>query len=148
MQAIAHRTGPLCAGQCCNRKQAKGRTEISFQNRIDNVFCVIIIGHTNGAGMGQPDGRERTGSMRKPCFDITTLDRAAAYLASCANAKGEISGGYSWRIFAEIAGEDPQAPAAGLAIFIALENSGRVIHLPSVPGTYGHSVFRIEAMEA
>jgi hypothetical protein len=100
--------------------------------------------------MGQPDGRKRTGSMPKnlSCFTSNQIERAADYLASCANALGEITGGYSWRTLAEISGEDPQARSAGLAIFIALEDAGRIIHLPSTPGTYGHSVFRIASAEA
>lgn len=71
------------------------------------------------------------------------LDRAADYLAGCANADGEISGGYNWRTLAEIAGEDPAALSSGLGLFKSLREAGRLEDLPCIPGTYGHHIFRI-----
>lgn len=71
------------------------------------------------------------------------LDQGAAYLASCANADGEISGLYNWQTIAEITGEEPRTPGAGLILFDELRALGRLVDLPSAPNTYGHSVFRI-----
>jgi hypothetical protein len=71
------------------------------------------------------------------------LDRGAAYLAGCAMRDGTISGGYSWRDLAAITGEEPGAPLAGLILFDALRAAGRLVDLEPLPGTYGHSRFRI-----
>jgi hypothetical protein len=76
------------------------------------------------------------------------LDRGAAYLAGCANRDGEISGGYSWRELAAITGEEPGAPGAGLILFAELRAAGRLVDLEPLPGTYGHSRFRIVAAPA
>ncbi|WP_343609339.1 hypothetical protein [Novosphingobium sp.] len=71
------------------------------------------------------------------------IDAGAAYLRSCANRNGEIDGGYSWRRIAEITGEDVAKPGAGLSLFEALEDAGRLKHLPCIPGTFGHSRFTV-----
>jgi hypothetical protein len=72
------------------------------------------------------------------------LDAGAAYLRTCEDADGIISGGYSWRKICEITGEDPAQPGAGSSLFRALRRTGRLTDLSPIPGTYGHSRFMVD----
>ncbi len=81
---------------------------------------------------------------------LTTEQRAAAvaYFLSIADDDGIFDGGYSWRKLAEIGGSSGDRPAgmyASLAVFDDLRASGHLHDLPSTPGTFGHSVYRITA---